>query len=59
MTNEELKKTVTLQGETLERLFGRVGQLVDELAMLRSEVGVFKNRVASDMSQVVKILQDK
>jgi|32_taG_2_1085360.scaffolds.fasta_scaffold00258_33 uncharacterized coiled-coil protein SlyX len=59
MTNAELNKTVTAQRETIAHLTNRVSQLVDELAILRREVGNFKTQVANDMNRVVKTLQSK
>ena len=57
MTNAELTKVVDSQKETIGRLTNRISSLVDELAVLKSEVVTFKNQVANDMKRVVKTLQ--
>jgi len=59
MTNAELNKTVTSQRETISYLTNRVSSLVDELALLRTEVDTFKKQVSNDMQRVVKTLQTK
>jgi len=59
MTNSELTKVVDTQKETISRLTNRVGQLVDELAVLKSEVNVFRGQVANDMQRVIETLQKK
>jgi len=57
MTNAELTRVVDSQKETIGRLASRVGQLTDDLAVLKSEINTFKSQVASDMKRVVKTLQ--
>ena len=59
MTNAELTRVVDSQKETIGRLTSRVGQLIDELAVLKSEINTFKSQVANDMKRVVKTLQTK
>ena len=59
MTNTELVKVVDDQKNTIGYLTGRVGQLADELAILKGEVNTFKSQVANDMKRVIKTLQNK
>ena len=59
MTNAELSKVVEEQKNTISYLTSRIGQLVDDLSVLKAEVNTFKNQVASDMQRVVKTLQTK
>lgn len=57
MTNAQLTKVVDQQKETITHLTNRIGQLVDELAVLKSEIGVFKGQVANDMQRMLKTLK--
>ena len=59
MTNAELTKLVTTQKNTIERLNSRVGNLVDELAVLRSDISVFGGQVADDMRRMLEAVQKK
>lgn len=59
MTNAELTKVVDQQKETISRLTSRIGSLVDELAVLKSEIGVFRGQVANDMKRMLETVQNK
>ena len=59
MTNIELTKLVTTQKNIIERLNSRVGNLVDELAVLKSDISVFRGQVANDMKRMLAAVQDK
>ena len=57
MTNAELEKVVDNQKNTIGFLTSRVGQLADDLAVLKGEIETFKGHVANDMKRVVEALQ--
>ena len=59
MTNIELTKLVTTQKNIIERLNSRVGTLVDELAVLKSDISVFRGQVANDMKRMLEAVQNK
>tara|TARA_R110002110_G_scaffold60825_1_gene171141 strand:+ start:4484 stop:4663 length:180 start_codon:yes stop_codon:yes gene_type:complete len=59
MTNAELIKVVDNQKDTIGRLTSRMGQLADDLAVLKGEVETFKGHVANDMKRVIETLQNK
>jgi len=59
MTNIELTKLVTTQKNIIERLNSRVGTLVDELAVLKSDISVFRGQIANDMKRMLEAVQSK
>ena len=59
MTNAELIRVVDQQKNTIGHLTGRMGQIADELAVLKSEIGTFKNQVANDMKRVLETIRQQ
>ena len=57
MTNAQLSKIVEEQTNTINYLTNRIGQLVDDMSILQTEVNTFKAQVANDMQRVVKTIQ--
>jgi predicted RNase H-like nuclease (RuvC/YqgF family) len=48
-TTRQLKKEIKTQNDEISKLRGRVGELVDEMSTLKSEIHTFRNRITSDM----------
>ena len=57
-TTKQLKKQVSEQAIELGKLNGRLGAMRDELAIVTSEMKIFKTRVAEDMKRVVKAITE-
>ena len=48
-TTRQLKKEIKTQNDEISKLRGRVGELVDEMSTLKSEINTFRTRITSDM----------
>ena len=59
MTNAQLSKIIEEQTNTINYLTNRIGQLVDDMSILQTEVNTFKAQVANDMQRVVKTIQTR
>ena len=58
MTKEQkLDAQVKKQKETITSLSRRMSKLVDRLAVLEEDVGLFKGRVSNDIKQVIKLYE--
>ena len=57
-TTKQLKKQITQQAESISRLRGRVSDLQDEIVIIKNEMNVFKQRVATDIGKVVNTIND-
>ena len=48
-TTKQLKKEIKTQNDEILKLRGRIGELVDEMSTLKSEINTFRTRITSDM----------
>ena len=48
-TTKQLKKEIKTQNDEIVKLRGRIGELVDEMSTLKSEINTFRTRITSDM----------
>ena len=53
-TTRKLKEQVKSQASDISALRGRISQLVDEIRMLQTDIGRFKERVADDIKLIVE-----
>jgi len=53
-TTRKLKEQVKSQASDISALRGRISQLVDEIRLLQTDIGRFKERVADDIKLIVE-----
>ena len=59
MTKEQkLNKQVDEQQKTIQKLSGRMMELVDRISVLESDVGQFKQNVSNDMRTIVERVRE-
>ena len=51
---KSLKQQVTAQNEQIGRLKNRIGNLVDNVAVMESDIARFKEQVSSDIKMLVE-----
>jgi cell division protein FtsB len=58
-TNTKLNKELKTQATEIGKLRGRINQLVDNIAVLESDLGLFKKNVSRDLLEVIEALKEK
>ena len=53
-TTRKLKEQVKSQASDISALRTRISQLVDEIRLLQTDIGRFKERVADDVKMIVE-----
>jgi cell division protein FtsB len=58
-TNAKLNKELRTQATEIGKLRGRVNQLVDNIALLENDLGMFKKNVSKDLLAVIEAMKEK
>tara|TARA_Y100000310_G_C20539652_1_gene742576 strand:+ start:432 stop:692 length:261 start_codon:yes stop_codon:yes gene_type:complete len=58
-TNIKLNKELKSQATEIGKLRGRINDLVDNIAVLESDIGIFKKTVSKDLLEVIEALKQK
>jgi cell division protein FtsB len=58
-TNTKLNKELKTQAAEIGKMRGRINQLVDNIAVLESDLGLFKKNVSRDLLEVIEALKEK
>tara|TARA_Y100000310_G_C20468920_1_gene709024 strand:+ start:106 stop:309 length:204 start_codon:yes stop_codon:yes gene_type:complete len=58
-TTTKLNKVIKTQGAEIGKLRGRINELVDNMAVLESDLGAFKKNVSKDLLAVIEALKEK
>ena len=53
-TTRKLREQVKSQASDISALRGRISQLVDEIRLVQTDIGRFKERVADDIKLIVE-----
>ena len=58
-TNAKLNKELRTQAAEIGKLRGRINQLVDNIALLENDLGMFKKNVSKDLLAVIEAMKEK
>tara|TARA_Y100000296_G_scaffold65288_1_gene76838 strand:- start:788 stop:991 length:204 start_codon:yes stop_codon:yes gene_type:complete len=58
-TNTKLNKELKTQAAEIGKMRGRINQLVDNIAVLESDLVLFKKNVSRDLLEVIEALKEK
>ena len=57
-TTTQLKTQLTHQADEISKLRSRLNQLVDNIAVLESDIGRFKKNVSKDLLEVIDAMKE-
>jgi cell division protein FtsB len=58
-TNTKLNKELKVQANEIGKLRARINDLVDNMAVLENDLGIFKKNVSKDLLDVIETLKEK
>ena len=58
-TSSTMKNQIKSQETEISKLRGRLNQLVDNIAVLENDLGMFKKNVSKDLLDVIDSLKEK
>ena len=58
-SNKALKNQIKSQEGEINKLRGRINQLVDNMAVLENDLDIFKKNVSRDLLEVIDAMKEK